>query len=34
MIRITFYRNDLEHECMTVLKDDQLPTQYVLTPAE
>jgi predicted metalloprotease with PDZ domain len=34
MIQITFYRNDLEHECMTVLKEDQLPTQYVLTPAE
>ena len=34
MIQITFYRNDLEHECMTVLKDGQLPTQYVLTPAE
>ena len=34
MIQITFYRNDLEHECMTVLKDDQLPTQYVLTLAE
>jgi len=34
MIQITFYRNDLEHECMTVLKDDQLPTQYALTPTE
>jgi predicted metalloprotease with PDZ domain len=34
MIQISFYRNDLEHECMTVLEDDQLPTQYVLTPAE
>jgi hypothetical protein len=34
MIQITFYRNDLEHESMTVLKDDQLPTQYALTPTE
>lgn len=34
MIQISFYRNDLEHECMTVLENDQLPTQYVLTPAE
>ena len=34
MIQISFYRNDLEHECMTVLEDDQLPTQYVLIPAE
>ena len=34
VIQIIFYRNDLEHECMTVLEDNQLPTQYVLTPAE
>ena len=34
MIQVSFYRNDLEHECMTVLEDDQLPTQYVLIPAE
>ena len=31
---ICFYRDDLEHECMTVLEDDQIPTQYTLTPAE
>ena len=34
MIQISYYRNDLEHECMTVLEDDQLPTQYVFTPDE
>ena len=33
-IQICFYRDDLEHECMMVLEADQLPTQYVLTPAE
>ena len=33
-IQICFYRDDLEHECLMVLEDDQLPTQYVLTPAE
>jgi predicted metalloprotease with PDZ domain len=34
VIQICFYRDDLEHECMTVLEDDQIPTQYTLTPAE
>lgn len=34
IIQICFYRDDLEHECMTVLEDDQIPTQYTLTPAE
>ena len=31
---LCFYRDDLEHECMAVLKDDQIPDQYVLTPTE
>jgi len=34
VIQICFYRDDLEHECMTVLEDDQIPSQYTLTPAE
>lgn len=34
VIQICFYRDDLEHECMTTLEDDQLPTQFALTPAE
>lgn len=34
IIQICFYRDDLEHECMTVLEDDQIPAQYILTPAE
>lgn len=34
IIQICFYRDDLEHECMTVLEDDQIPSQYTLTPAE
>jgi len=34
IIQICFYRDDLEHECMTVLEDDQIPSQYILTPAE
>jgi predicted metalloprotease with PDZ domain len=34
IIQICFYRDDLEHECMTVLEDDQIPAQYTLTPAE
>jgi predicted metalloprotease with PDZ domain len=34
IIQICFYRDDLEHECMTVLEDDQIPNQYTLTPAE
>lgn len=34
VIQICFYRDDLEHECMTVLEDDQIPAQYTLTPAE
>jgi predicted metalloprotease with PDZ domain len=33
-IQICFYRDDLEHESMLVLEEDQLPIQYVLTPAE
>ena len=34
IIQICFYRDDLEHECMTVLEDDQIPVQYILTPTE
>ena len=34
LIQICFYRDDLEHECMTVLADDQIPPQYELSPAE
>jgi predicted metalloprotease with PDZ domain len=34
LIQICFYRDDLEHECMTILEDDQIPIQYTLTPAE
>ena len=34
VIQICFYRDDLEHECMTVLEDDQIPIQYTLTPTE
>ena len=34
IIQICFYRDDLEHECMTVLEDDQIRAQYILTPAE
>ena len=34
VIQICFFRDDLEHECMTVLEDDQIPIQYSLTPAE
>jgi predicted metalloprotease with PDZ domain len=34
VIQLCFYRDDLEHECMMVLEDNQLPTQYVLTPIE
>jgi hypothetical protein len=34
VIQICFYRDDLEHECMTVLEDDQIPAQYTLTPIE
>ena len=33
IIQICFYRDDLEHESMTVLEEDQIPTQYTLTPA-
>ena len=34
VIQICFYRDDLEHECMTALEDGQIPAQYTLTPAE
>jgi len=34
IIQICFYRDDFEHECMTVLEDDQIPVQYILTPTE
>ena len=34
VIQICFYRDDLEHECMTVIEDEQIPNQYTLTPAE
>jgi len=33
-IPLCFYRDDLEHECITVLKANQLPTQYELTPIQ
>jgi len=33
-INLCFYRDDLEHECITVLKANQLPTQYELTPIQ
>lgn len=32
VITICFYRDDLEHECMTVLNLNQLPAQYDLIP--
>jgi predicted metalloprotease with PDZ domain len=34
VIQICFYRDDLEYECMMVIEDNQLPTQYVLAPIE
>jgi predicted metalloprotease with PDZ domain len=34
IIQICFYRDDLEHECMTILEDDQIPAQYILIPTE
>jgi predicted metalloprotease with PDZ domain len=34
VLNIRFYRNDLEHEAMTVLEETQLPKQYDLTPTE
>jgi predicted metalloprotease with PDZ domain len=33
-IQVCFCRDDLEHECMTVLEDDQIPAQYTITPAD
>ena len=30
--RITFYRDDLEHERMVSMQSAQLPVQYELTP--
>ena len=33
-IPLCFYRDDLEHECITVLKANQLPMQYELTPIQ
>lgn len=32
-IIICFYRDDLEHECMTFLRKEQAPVQYQLEPA-
>lgn len=34
VISICFFRDDLEQECMTILKNEQLPAQYELTPVE
>lgn len=34
VLNIRFYRDDLEHEAMTVLEETQLPKQYDLTPTE
>ena len=34
VIQICFYRDDLEHECMTILQNDQIPAQYTITPAD
>jgi len=34
VIQICFYRDDLEHECMTILQDDQIPAQYTITPTD
>lgn len=34
VISICFYRDDLQHECMTILKNEQIPAQYELTPAD
>ena len=33
-IIICFYRDDLEHECMTFLRKEQAPVQYQLEPAQ
>lgn len=33
-ISICFYRDDLEHECMTVLEEHQMPDQYDVSPVE
>ena len=33
-IIICFYRDDLEHECMTFLLKEQAPVQYQLEPAQ
>ena len=33
VLTICFYRDDLEHECMTVLNAEQLPVQFDLLPA-
>jgi len=30
---LCFYRDDLEHECMAILDQSQMPTQYELKPA-
>ena len=31
---LCFYRDDLEHECMAVLNESQIPSQYELEPAK
>ena len=33
-IIICFYREDLEHECMTFLRNEQIPVQYQLEPVQ
>jgi predicted metalloprotease with PDZ domain len=33
VITISFYRDDLEHQCMTTLEENQMPTQYDFTAA-
>ncbi|CAM3675414.1 M61 family metallopeptidase [Polynucleobacter brandtiae] len=33
VITISFYRDDLEHQCMTTLEENQMPAQYALTAA-
>ncbi|QWE16788.1 M61 family metallopeptidase [Polynucleobacter sp. AP-Nino-20-G2] len=34
VLTISFYRDDLEHECMTILEASQMPAQYSLIPTE
>lgn len=34
ILNIGFYRDDLAHECMTILEEGQIPAQYSLSPTE